>query len=305
MADKKTQDESPKLPYLAIRNWAKFQSTTDKNGKSLEGRARPYIRDYCDKETDSQYAALSIIGRYLFDACRRLRGKHGRNLPNDYMWILRQLDVDHTERGRATHALQALVTRGLLIPCNEQFDIPQPAAASLSVNSIDTDTDTATGTVDESSSSTGEQETAKPKPHAFNVSGSWLDELKLNPDQERKFLCVMQWKEKNDFWKGKTLFSLKAYETVEAQYDKFYAKAAKKPHDLPRAKAVAAPASESLGDSAASSFFPPPGTICVDCGQPDAEIKLDRGWVHDVCPKAKAAASGIELPKSKAFELED
>src|SRR5450759_3813421 len=123
----------PEFKYLAIRNWTKFQTMTDKNGKNLDGRPRPYIRDYCDKETDSQYAALSVFGRYFFDACRRLRGKFGRNLPNDHMWILRQLDVSGTERGRATHAIQALVGRGLLIPTNQQFDIPQAVSPSLEV----------------------------------------------------------------------------------------------------------------------------------------------------------------------------
>ena len=113
------QDEKK---YLAIRNWSKFQSMTDAHGKSLEGRRREWIRDYCEKETDTVYADLSLMGRYLIDACRRLRGKLGRNLPNDHMWILRQLDVDPTERGRATHALQMLVGRGLLVPTNEQHD---------------------------------------------------------------------------------------------------------------------------------------------------------------------------------------
>jgi hypothetical protein len=108
--------------YLAIRNWSKFQSIADAHGKSLEGRRREWIRDYCEKETDSVYAELSLMGRYLIDACRRLRGKLGRNLPNDHMWILRQLDVHPTERGRATHALEMLVGRGLLVPTNEQHD---------------------------------------------------------------------------------------------------------------------------------------------------------------------------------------
>jgi len=142
--------------YYAIRNWAKFQTTTDKNGKSLDGRSRPYIRDYCDKECDSQYAELSLIARYLFDACRRLRGKLGRNLPADHMWVLRQLDVDPTERGRATHALQSLVRRGLLIPTNQQFDIPQPAAPSLYIDvdvNVDVEDETAT-----TPSAKGEQE---------------------------------------------------------------------------------------------------------------------------------------------------
>ncbi len=113
------QDEKK---YLAIRNWSKFQSMTDAHGKSLEGRRREWIRDYCEKETDTVYADLSLMGRYLIDACRRLRGKLGRNVPNDHMWILRQLDVHPTERGRATHALQMLVGRGFLVPTNEQHD---------------------------------------------------------------------------------------------------------------------------------------------------------------------------------------
>ena len=129
----KTDSTKPKFKYWAIRNWGKFQSRTDKKGNSLEGRPRPRIWDYTDKETDSLYVSLSCIARYLLDGCRRLRGKHGRNLDADHMWVIRQLDVSGTERGQATHAIQTLVRRGFLIPTNERFDIPQAAKDPLVV----------------------------------------------------------------------------------------------------------------------------------------------------------------------------
>ena len=123
--------------YLTIRNWDKFQSTTDKHGKSMEGRGRPYIRDYCDKETDSLYASLTLVQRYMIDACRRLRGKHGRNLQNDPMWIMRQLDVDPAERSHGVKAVHALIKCGFLIPTNQQLDIPQQPETPVLVLSTD------------------------------------------------------------------------------------------------------------------------------------------------------------------------
>jgi hypothetical protein len=119
--------------YLAIRNWAKFQARTDKHGRSMDGRCRPYIRDYTDKECDSDYAALSFMTRYLLDACRRLRGKYGRNLRNDPMWILRQLDAPSTDRGRGVHGIETLVRRGFLIPTNQEFDSEQKPKTPLEI----------------------------------------------------------------------------------------------------------------------------------------------------------------------------
>jgi hypothetical protein len=106
--------------YLAIRNWSKFQSTTDRNGKSLEGRRRTYVLDYTEKEADSLYSALTIGQRYMIDACRRLRGRLGHNIQNDPMWIVRQLDIDSKERPVAVKAIARLIKVGFLIPTNEE-----------------------------------------------------------------------------------------------------------------------------------------------------------------------------------------
>jgi hypothetical protein len=111
------QDEKK---YLAIRNWAKFQSTTDKQGKSLEGRRRTYILDFTDKESDSLYADLTIVQRYMIDACRRIRGRLGHNIPNDAMWVVRQLDIPFKERAKAAKAVSRLIEVGFLIPTGEE-----------------------------------------------------------------------------------------------------------------------------------------------------------------------------------------
>ncbi len=255
-------EETPKLPYLAIRNWAKWQSTTDKNGKSLEGRRRDYIRDYCDKETDSQYAALSVTARYLFDACRRLKGKTGRNLPNDHMWILRQLDVDPTERGRCTHALQALITRGLLVPTNEQLSVPQAASGSLplplEVPLELKGNDNGNGSADTAEELTGIDQDQEPNlgetpnPQVDTLTAildsdnhpAWFRTLMSESvETRRKVMSVAEWVDtKSTFWKDKPCLGLGGYRAMESSYDKFYAKVpvGKKPHDLIASKAKAA-----------------------------------------------------------------
>ncbi len=120
--------------YLAIRNWAKYQARTDKHGRSMDGRCRPYIRDYTEKEMDSDYVALTCVQRYVLDGCQRLRGRLGRNLNNDPMWIMRQLCVDHVERKYGTRAVNKLVMSGFLIPTNQQFDYEQKPKNILDVD---------------------------------------------------------------------------------------------------------------------------------------------------------------------------
>ena len=115
--------------FLTIRNWSKFQSTTDSHGRSLEGRRRTYILDFVDKESDSLYAALTIVQRYMIDACRRLRGRLGRNIKNDPTWISNQLEVSYRERAKAVKAIGRLIEVGFLIPTDEeQTPVDHPSA---------------------------------------------------------------------------------------------------------------------------------------------------------------------------------
>jgi uncharacterized protein YdaU (DUF1376 family) len=116
------------------------------------------------------------------------------------------------------------------------------ARESFAVSSIQSSTDTGTATVtgEQEDSTRGEQEdNSKPIQSTDTgtvLIGDWADQLKMDETEQRKFAAVMHWKETlSNYWKGKLLFSLKAYCKVEEQYDKFYAKvpAGKKPHELP------------------------------------------------------------------------
>jgi hypothetical protein len=83
----------------------------------------------------------------------------------------------------------------------------------------------------------------------------------MDETEQRKFQAVMHWKETlSNYWKGKSLFSLKAYRKVEEQYDKFYTNvpAGKKPHDLPLSKGASASADpgQDTNSGAASEEVP-------------------------------------------------
>lgn len=98
--------------FLAIKNWDKYQPKDSKN--------LPWIRDYKDKEFDPEYSRLTILQRYILDAICRLRGRYGRNIPNDPLWICRATAVLPRERHNATTAIQQLISSGFLVLTNEQ-----------------------------------------------------------------------------------------------------------------------------------------------------------------------------------------
>jgi hypothetical protein len=105
--------EQSDFKYLAIRNWDKFQATKD-GGPAL------WIKDYTNKDGDYDYGKLTCFQRYVFDGCRRLRGRFGHNLHNDATWIARALNVMPTERARVVDTIATLVERGLLLLTNER-----------------------------------------------------------------------------------------------------------------------------------------------------------------------------------------
>ena len=104
--------------YLAIRNWEKYQATRD-------GQPSSWIKDYTDKDNDPEYSQLTALLRYTYDACRRLRGRFGRNLTNDPQWICRAIAALPQERHNIARAVSQLVHRGLLIPTNQQVNSPE------------------------------------------------------------------------------------------------------------------------------------------------------------------------------------
>jgi hypothetical protein len=100
--------------HLEIKNWDRYQPKDSKN--------LPWIRDYKDKEFDPDYHKLTIMQRYMLDACCRLRGRYGRVLPNDPQWLLCATAVPPRERHNATTAIQQLINRGFLLLTNEQVN---------------------------------------------------------------------------------------------------------------------------------------------------------------------------------------
>ena len=163
----------------------------------------------------------------------------------------------------------------------------------------------------------------------------------MDETEGRKFASVMQWKEtRSNFWKGKPLFSLKAYRKVEEQYDKFYAKlpAGKKPHDLPaKAKATGAPGGSHSRNSAAAPdpktngglhdpdyqwflevmnetprlehekdcvAYPRRTDVVCNCGlHPAVWEGAQTGGDYEL--NYETGTYNLKLPKSKAFETED
>ncbi len=236
----------PEKKYLAIRNWSKFQDTKDKHGRSLNGRHQVYIRDYTEKETDSLYASLTVHQRYMIDGCRRLQGKHGCNVRNDYMWVVRQLDIAREERHSCVRALGQLIKRGLLVPTNEQFNVPElpelpsevrsqkqkSESASVSASVSASGSGSGSGSAADETDSDTEKINPTDQPEQITYwEGTLIPDRDLDEDP-RKVKAVLDWMQTIPYWKGKLLRSVKAFRTAEAQYDKFYAKLpeGKKPH---------------------------------------------------------------------------
>jgi hypothetical protein len=107
---------SSEFKYLAVRNWGKYQERIGKNGSAR----RPFVKDAASKDSDPDYSKLSCLQRYVLDGCRRLIGLHGQNLQNDGTWIARALCVAYRERSHVAHAVNRLVTDGLLILTNQR-----------------------------------------------------------------------------------------------------------------------------------------------------------------------------------------
>jgi len=105
--------------FLAIKNWDKYQS--DDKGR-VRGGSSPWVKDWTDKESDDGYMALTVFQRYILDGCRRLRGKFGKNIPNDPMYVARALHIGRTDRPHVRHAVSTLTVRGFLLLSNQQLD---------------------------------------------------------------------------------------------------------------------------------------------------------------------------------------
>lgn len=101
------------MEYLAIKNWDKYQPSRG---------ASAWVKDWTDKDSDMAYMKLTCFQRYILDGCRRLRGKFGRDLPNDPEYIARALQVIPKERHCVPRSICVLVERGFLVVTNQQVD---------------------------------------------------------------------------------------------------------------------------------------------------------------------------------------
>ena len=99
--------------FLAIKNWTKHQ-------KLLSDRPAPYIQDWTDKDSHPAYSKLRYSQRYLLDACQRLRGRFGSNLPNDPAWIARALSTSRKDAALVPSTVRLLTELGFLIETDEQ-----------------------------------------------------------------------------------------------------------------------------------------------------------------------------------------
>jgi hypothetical protein len=112
----------PEYPYLAIRNWDKYQT-------SVDGQSASWIKDWTDKDSDYEHAQLSVFQSGILDRLRRLRGKLGRNLPNNPEWLMTAACVPRRDRPNAVKTIEFLRDMGMLIPTTRKCDGAKPASA--------------------------------------------------------------------------------------------------------------------------------------------------------------------------------
>jgi hypothetical protein len=100
--------------YLAIKNWHKYQPDIIEHPQ--------WIRDWVNKELDSEYSRLTYCQRYVLDALCRLRGRIGRNIPNDSRYIVHALSTQRPDLVRAASVLRRLHEAGFLLLTDQQID---------------------------------------------------------------------------------------------------------------------------------------------------------------------------------------
>ena len=108
--------------YLRVKNWEKFQR--NRQGRvEADGKSVSWIKMYTDRDGDPEYSLLTYFQRYLLDGCCRLRGRFGKNIPNDPKYVARALCTLPVERHCIAQALRVLVSSGFLILTNQQIDL--------------------------------------------------------------------------------------------------------------------------------------------------------------------------------------
>jgi hypothetical protein len=109
MTANKASEQS--LPYLAIKNWEKFQTPPKKDGQPL-----PWLRDYADQIADMDYCRLTVYQRGILQECRRLVQRRLTNIPNDAQFIGRAASLMPQDRINLRSTIAHLIAKGFLVP---------------------------------------------------------------------------------------------------------------------------------------------------------------------------------------------
>lgn len=99
--------------FLAIKNWGKYQAI-NRSGK--------WIKDYTQQDDEPELAKLTMFQRGVYQELRRIRGRRGRNTPNDMEFILCAMSAARVDRPRIPCAIRELTACGLLILTDQEFD---------------------------------------------------------------------------------------------------------------------------------------------------------------------------------------
>lgn len=162
------ENQKPGAPYLAIKNWSKYQ-------KLFRDKPAPYIFDFTDQDSDYDFSKLHMFVRGVYAGCRRLRGRFGHNLHNDPTWVARSLNTLPTERARIADALRTLIKRGLLIPTESKGDDHENVSTRQNGTKLNDDR---TDRVPPSQASpVTHQETPNPAPVQVDPKSSWSPEV--------------------------------------------------------------------------------------------------------------------------------
>jgi hypothetical protein len=103
------------VEYLSIKNWDKYQSSY----------SREWIKDYTGQDEDDKICKLTLLQRQVLAGLRRVRGRSGKNTPNDVTYISQAIHAMPTDRPHIAHAIATLISREFLILTNQQDDTPK------------------------------------------------------------------------------------------------------------------------------------------------------------------------------------
>ena len=108
----------PAPQYLSIKNWHKYQPKL-KNGNPR----RDWIRLDTNRVDDPEFLPLGFFSRGVLTGIMELKGRTGKNPPNDVTYLARAMHTIPTDRPHLRHTIDTLLTRGFLILSNQQIEV--------------------------------------------------------------------------------------------------------------------------------------------------------------------------------------